>query len=156
MSVGDVEEARIAIKAGAQAICLGYNLLQSEALDDLVTEIATAGCGVLARSPLLYGLLSGTWSSQRKFAEEDHRSRRWAFDAFEARLEQVDELRFLIGPDHPDLATAALRYVLTNTLVSTAIVGARTPYQVSTAVEAADAGPPYVGDEDMARIKKLL
>lgn len=153
-SVGDADEARIAITAGAQAICLTYNLLSSQDLDDLAPEIARAGCGVLARSPLAYGMLAGQWSEGRLFAPNDHRARRWKQPAFAERIRQVNALRFLVGPDHRDLATAALRFVLTNSAVTTAIVGARSPYQISAAVEAAS-GPPYLSDDDTMRLAKL-
>lgn len=156
VSVGDEDEARLAIKAGAHAICLPYSMLSPYALDDLVTELATSGCGVIARTPLLYGMLAGQWSPMKEFEDDDHRAHRWSLDAFEARIRQVDDLRFLVGAEHRDLATAALRYVMTNTLVSTAAVGARTPRQIKHAVAAVSGGPPYMGDDDLLRIAKVL
>lgn len=153
-SVGDAEEARIAIDAGAQAICLTHNLLNGVRLDDLITDLATAGCGVLARSPLMYGLLAGRWPPDRKFAEEDHRGRRWTRDSLEERVRQVDELRFLVGERHEDLATAAIRFVLTHASVTCALVGARRPSQIDHAVDAAT-GPPYLSDDDMLRLAKV-
>lgn len=154
VSVGDAEEARLAIGAGAQAICLTYNMLRPNDLEDLAADIATAGCGVLARSPLMYGMLAGHWTRDRLFAEDDHRGRRWNQVAFGERVRQVNELRFLVGKDHPDLATAALRFVLTSAHVTTAVVGARSPYQIASAVDAAS-GPPYLSDDDVLRLKKV-
>lgn len=153
VSVGDADEARIAIAAGAQVICLTYNLLVPSALDDLASDIARAGCGVLARSPLAYGLLAGQWGEGRLFAAGDHRARRWSATAFAERIRHVNALRFLVGARHRDLATAALRFVLTNPSVTSAIVGARSPAQIRAAVEAAD-GPPYLSDDELARITK--
>jgi aryl-alcohol dehydrogenase-like predicted oxidoreductase len=154
VSVGDVDEARMAIAAGAQAICMSVSLLERRGLEDLGAELAQAGCGVLARSPLAYGMLAGQWAESRVFAADDHRARRWGFAAFGARLRQVNTMRFLVGPRHPDLATAALRYVLGQPYVTTAIVGARTAMQVASAAQAAD-GPPYLEDDDLARLAKL-
>lgn len=153
MSVGDAEEARLAIDAGAQAICITYNLLCPHALEDLADRVAEHGVGVLARSPLMYGLLAGRWSDGRRFAEDDHRDRRWNRASFEDRIRQVEELRFLVGPDHPDLATAALRFVLSHSAVTSAVVGARNPYQIGAAVDAAS-GPPYLTDDDVVRLAK--
>lgn len=155
VSVGDAEEARMAINAGAQALCLTHNLLSHQILDDIETDVAVAGCGVLARSPLMYGMLAGNWSTRRKFADGDHRGRRWNQDAFDERIRQVDELRFLVGEAHPDLATAALRFVLGSGGVSAAIVGARSPYQVTAAVEAAASGAPYLDPDDVLRLAKI-
>ena len=155
VSVGDAEEARLAITAGANAICLTYNVLRAYDLEDLATEIATAGCGVLARSPLMFGLLAGQWSERKQFEDDDHRTRRWGLDAFTVRIRQIEDLNFLVGHEHHDLATAALRFVLTNTLVTTAIVGARTPKQIRHAAGVAN-GAPYVSDDDLARIAKVI
>lgn len=154
VSAGDSAEARLAISAGAQAICLPYNLLVPQDLEDLAADIARAGCGVLARSPLSYGLLAGQWSESRIFAAGDHRARRWSQLAFAERIRQVNAMRFLVGAQHPDLATAALRFVLAHPAVTTAIVGARSPVQVGSAAEAAS-GPPYLSDDDMMRIVKV-
>lgn len=154
MSVGDAEEARLAIEAGAQAICLTYNLLTPHALEDVADRIQKAGVGVLARSPLMYGLLAGRWAETRRFAEDDHRDRRWNRTSFEDRIRQVDELAFLVGPEHPDLATAALRFVLSHAAVTSAVVGARNPYQIGAAVDAAS-GPPYLSDDDVVRLAKM-
>ncbi len=153
VSVGDADEARLAITKGAQAICLTYNLLRTIDLDDLVPEIARSGCGVLARSPLAYGMLAGQWGETRTFAPGDHRARRWKQPAFVERIRQVNALRFLVGPEHADLATAALRFVLSSGEVSAAIIGARSPYQVMAAVEAANG--PRISDDDVMRLAKV-
>lgn len=153
MSVGDAEEARLAIEAGAQAICLTYNLLTPHALQDIAERVQEQGVGVLARSPLMYGLLAGRWSDSRRFGDDDHRCRRWNRAAFEDRIRQVDALHFLVGSDHPDLATAALRFVLSHAAVTSAVVGARNPYQIGAAIDAAN-GPPYLSDDDMIRLAK--
>lgn len=154
VSVGDVDEARVAIQAGAQAICIAYNLLNPQDLEDLGPDLAQAGCGVLARSPLAYGLLAGQWAESRTFAPDDHRGRRWGFAAFNERIRHVNALRFLVGARHPDLATAALRFVLSQSKVTSAIVGARTATQVATAAQAAS-GPPYLDDEELIRLAKV-
>ncbi len=154
VSAGDVEEAGLAIEAGAQAICITHNLILWKDLDDLVGELTKAGCGVLVRSPLHYGMLAGQWAEDRRFASDDHRGHRWSQLAFSERIRQVNQLRFLVGAQHHDLATAALRFVLTHSAVTSAIVGARTPYQASAAAEAAS-GPPYISDDDMMRLVKV-
>jgi aryl-alcohol dehydrogenase-like predicted oxidoreductase len=153
-SVGTADQARLAIAAGAEAICVPHNLFSTALLDDLASDIASAGCGVLARSPLMYGLLAGQWGTTRRFSPDDHRVRRWSRGALTSRVREIDSLRFLVGENHRDLATAALRFVLTHNAVTCALVGARTPYQVAAAVEAAE-GPPYLSDDEMMRLAKL-
>lgn len=154
VSAGDAEEARLALRAGAQALCITHNLLHPGNLSDLREELAEQGCGVMARSPLMYGMLAGHWAPDRLFAKDDHRSHRWSHFAFGERIRQVNELRFLVGPRHPDLATAALRFVLADGHVTSATVGARSPYQIAAAVEAAS-GPPFMSDDELRRLEKV-
>ncbi|MBX3270191.1 MAG: aldo/keto reductase [Sandaracinaceae bacterium] len=154
VSVGDAEEARLAVDAGAQVVCLPYNLLMPQTLEDVAGRVRDQGVGVLARSPLMYGLLAGRWTEARRFAEDDHRDRRWNRTSFQERIRQVGELEALVGPEHPDLATAALRFGLSHTAVSSVLVGARNPYQIGAAVDAAS-GPPYLSDADVILLAKL-
>ncbi len=155
VSAGDADAARIAIAAGAEAVCLVYNVLLGDDVHDLSGDISVSGCGVLARSPLAYGLLSGRWSAERRFAEGDHRRDRWSPEALRARVQQVQQLRFLVHGKVPSLAAAAIRYVLANAVVTTAVVGARTAAQVAAAAECAD-GPPYLPDEDLVKLPQVL
>lgn len=155
VSAGDTDEARVAIAAGARAICITHNLLAPNALEDLAAEVARSGCGILARSPLSYGLLAGQWSEGRVFAQDDHRARRWSAKAFAERVRQVNAFRFLVGPKHPDLATAALRFVLSHPAVTTAIVGARTPAQILSAADASSGRADLLSDDDLARLTKV-
>jgi aryl-alcohol dehydrogenase-like predicted oxidoreductase len=135
VSVGSADEARVAIACGARAICLTHHMLTPQALDDLTTEIARSGCGILARSPLSHGLLAGQWSSSRLFAAGDHRARRWSATVFAERVREVHGLRSKIGPEHRDLATAALAFALKHPAVTSALVGARSPAQILAAAE---------------------
>ncbi len=151
VSVGTLEEARLAIEHGAQVLCLVHNLVHRTDLADLLSLIEQHGVGVLARSPLLYGALSGRFEATTKFADDDHRSRRWSPEAWRRRLEDLERYRFLVDGDVPDLATAALRYVLSSSHVASAIVGARTPEQVRHAAKASRV-PPYLPPDHVARI----
>ncbi|MFW5876104.1 MAG: aldo/keto reductase [Myxococcota bacterium] len=155
-SVSSADQARRAIAAGAEAVCLVYNLLASEDVDDLASDLAVAGCGVLARSPLAYGLLTGTWQEDRTFPEGDHRRHRWTSDMLRQRVRQVNALRFLVNDDIPDLASAAVRHVLSNPVITSALVGARSPEQVSSAAQAVDGAPPYLSEEDLVKVSQVL
>ncbi|MDH5491290.1 MAG: aldo/keto reductase [Myxococcales bacterium] len=153
--VRDLETGRAAIEAGAAVISLPYNLLESDLLEDLHDDLRKAGVGVLTSSPLLYGMLGGTWTERRTFSPGDHRSARWEPEAFVQRVRTVDQLRFLVRGEVSTMASAALRYVLSSSLVTTAMLGARSPRQITRA--AANAGrPPYLPDEDIVRITQTL
>lgn len=155
VSVGDPDQARLAVQAGAQCLCLIYNLLLGDDLHDLAGELSLAGCGVLARSPLAYGLLSGRWSPERRFPPGDHRRDRWTAQALRARVQQVGSLRYLVHGKVSSMAAAAIRFVLANAVVTTALVGARTEAQVGAAAACAD-GPPYLPEEDLMKLPRVL
>jgi aryl-alcohol dehydrogenase-like predicted oxidoreductase len=154
-SVSSPDQARRAIALGAGCVCLVYNLLASDDLDDLATDLAVSGCGVLARSPLAYGLLAGTWTEERDFPKEDHRQSRWTSDALRQRVRQVGQLNFLVRDGVADLTAAALRFVLSNPHVACTLVGARTRQQVGTAAAAVRL-THRLDEEDLARISQVL
>lgn len=155
VSVGDQDRARMALAAGADALCMVYNLLASEDVHDLASEIAVADACVLARSPLAYGLLSGSWHEEMRFPAFDHRSRRWTPAEIRARVRRVNQLRFLVKGEVTSMASAAIRFVLANRLVATAITGARTVPQLEEVARAAD-GPPFLPELDLARLGSVI
>ncbi|HJK94913.1 MAG TPA: aldo/keto reductase [Polyangiaceae bacterium LLY-WYZ-15_(1-7)] len=155
VSTAGVDEARLALSKGADALCMPYNLLTADDLQDLEHEIQHAGAGVLARSPLFHGLLSGRWTEYRQFAEDDHRRARWTSKALTIRVRQVNRLRFLVHDDVRSLSTAALRFVLASPVVTSCLLGARRPVQISAAKDLAGE-PPYLPDEDLARLPQVL
>jgi aryl-alcohol dehydrogenase-like predicted oxidoreductase len=155
-SVGDDIAGRAAIHQGAEVVELAYNLLHSIDLHRLAGEIMVAGTGVLARSTLAYGLLSGTWTKDREFAEGDHRAERWTRLELEQRVAHVEALRFLVRGDVRTLRAAATRYVLANHLVSSAVLGPRSVTQLEQLVRETGAGPRYLPDEDLARLPRAL
>jgi aryl-alcohol dehydrogenase-like predicted oxidoreductase len=156
VSAGDVESGRAAIAMGAEVIEIAYNLFHSNELHRMGGEIMVNKVGVLARSTLAYGLLAGLWSKEKTFAEGDHRKDRWTAVELETRLAQLEGVRFLVRGDVHTMRAAAVRFVLANQLVSTAILGPRTVKQLDELVREVGAGPVYMSDEDLARLPRTL
>ncbi len=156
VSCGDADVARVAIELGAPVIELAYNLFHQRDLIDVTEEIRSNNVGVLARSPLAHGLLCGTWPAERTFDEGDHRRDRWTPEELTERLRQVAAMRPLVHDEIHTLRSAALRFVLANQLVTSVVVGARTAQQIEANVRAVGKEPPYLTDEDLARIPTLL
>jgi aryl-alcohol dehydrogenase-like predicted oxidoreductase len=156
VSTGDVATGRAALRAGAEVVELAYNLVHPTDMHRLAGEIIVAGAGVLARSTLAYGLLSGTWSRDREFDAGDHRAQRWTKLELERRLEQLAALRFLLSRDVPTLTAAAVRFVLSNTIVSSAVLGPRSVEQLEDVVRGVGMGPVYLRDAELARLPRAL
>lgn len=156
VSAGDVDSGRAALRKGAEVVELPYNLVQSSDLHRLAGEIIVSGAGVLAHSTLAYGLLAGSWTVDTDFAAGDHRADRWTKPEFARRLEQLAALRFLVRGDIPTLRSAAVRFVLSNRIVSSAVLGPRTVAQLEDIVREVGMGPIYLTDDDLMRIPRAL
>jgi len=157
VAAGDAGVARAAIEAGADVIELAYNAFHSADLASLASEIADARTAVLARSVLGYGLLAGLWPASKIFPEGDHRRQRWLdADELASRVRQLDALRSLQSNEVSSLRGAALRFVLSNHLVSTAVLGPRSVLQLDQLVNEAGKGPPYLDEDRLARLPVRL
>jgi aryl-alcohol dehydrogenase-like predicted oxidoreductase len=156
VSVGDLDSARAAIEAGAEVLELAYNLFHALDLHRLAGDIMVSGVGVLARSTLGYGLLAGHWTKDRSFAEGDHRVDRWTKLELERRIQQLDAIRFLVKGDVLTLRAAALRFVMANHLVSSAVLGPKSVTQLEQLVREVGAGPRYLSDDDLAALPRAL
>ena len=156
VSAGDSEIARASIDKGAEVIEVAYNLLHSIDLHRISGDVMVAKCGILARSTLNYGMLAGLWSKDREFPENDHRLERWTRLEFERRIQQLDAVRFLVKGDVLTLRAAALRFVLSNQLVSAAVLGPHSVPQLEQLVRETGMGPRYLSDEDLAALPRAL
>lgn len=156
VSAGDEDVARAAIDKGAAVLELAYNLLMPIDLHRLSGDIMVAGCGVLARSVLAYGLLCGMWAKDREFPEHDHRNERWTKMELEHRVGQLDAVRFLVKGEVLTMRGAAVRFVLANHTVSAAVLGARTVEQLEQLVRETGGGPRYLPDDDLRQLPRAL
>ncbi len=156
VAVGDAEAGRAAIDKGAEVIELAYNLIHAIDLHRLAGDAMVSGVGVLARSVLSHGLLAGLWTKERAFEAGDHRADRWTRLELERRIEQLAALRFLVRGDVQTLRGAAVRFVLANHLVSSAVLGPRSVEQLEQLVRETGAGPRYIPDEDLAALPRTL
>jgi len=156
VSAGSVEVARAAIEQGAGVISLSFNVVHAGDLLSLAFDIERTEVGVLAHSVLAFGLLCGHWSGEKIFPEGDHRADRWTSDELRRRLRQLDALRPAVGGQVLTLRSAALRYVLNNTNVSSAVLGPRSTLQLDQLVREAGKGPPYLEPTALTALKNRM
>jgi aryl-alcohol dehydrogenase-like predicted oxidoreductase len=150
-SIYTAQEGRAAIAAGARVLEITYNLIAQDEGRALLPYAAEHGVGVLARSPLANGLLTGKYTAQSEFAEDDHRSHKgeaW----LQGGLRKLDDLRFLTADGSRSLAQAALGFVLASPAVTSVVVGARSPEQFAENARACDV---RLGAEELERIELL-
>ncbi|MBV8135800.1 MAG: aldo/keto reductase [Deltaproteobacteria bacterium] len=121
--------------------------------------------GVMAYGSLAYGVLTGTMSEEMDFGSDDWRSRR-------GRLGNINLFQHLFGPDHflknlraveelkpiaqrygKSLPQFALRWTLSNPVISTALVGCRNEREVNDNVGAVGWN---ISDADMKEIDAIF
>ena len=173
VSVEKVEEALKAIEfPGVQTVQIIFNIFRQRPMELLFVEAQKRKVGILARVPLVSGLLSGKITRESRFAKDDHRNfnrHGEAFDRgetfsgvdFETGLRAVEELKSL-APKNATMAQLALRWILEFPAVTCAIPGAKRPAQVAENIGASDLPPlsrstmKMIGAIYDARIKPLV
>ncbi|HST71772.1 aldo/keto reductase [Kocuria sp. U4B] len=151
VSVERTDEALAAIARGSTAtVQIILNAFRLKPLDAVLPAARDAGVGIIARVPLASGLLSGKYSKDTRFPENDHRNYNRsgeAFDVgetfsgvdFEQGLEAVREFSGLL-PEGVTTAQAAIAWIIAQDGVSTVIPGARNVEQARANASAADTG----------------
>jgi aryl-alcohol dehydrogenase-like predicted oxidoreductase len=119
-----------------------YNLLEREAEKVLFPKAQEYGVGVIVRIPLLFGLLTGKFTRQSTFGEDDHRRMNLSAEKLDGYLTELESLNALYE-QHPDqtMAQVSLRFCITHPACHTAIPGAKTPEHVADNCAASDLGP---------------
>lgn len=119
-----------------------YNLLEREAEKELLPGAMKFNIGVIVRIPLLFGLLTGKFSRQSRFGEDDHRRMNLSPEKLEKYLEQLEKCQSLYNR-YPDQTAAqvSLRFCISHPACHLAIPGAKTDRQVADNCAASDLGP---------------
>ena len=115
----------------------GYHMFDRRAERDIFPTHERHGIGFMGYGSLAHGLLTGAFDAQTTFDSTDWRSRGGAFNMplftaenFPRNLKVVDELKGLAYERGIELYHLALAWVLSNPVLSVALVGARTAAEV--------------------------
>ena len=143
----------------------GWNMFDRRMQAEIFPYCAREEIGVMAYGSLAYGMLSGAFHPGIRFEENDWRSRggmlgslnlfRTLFgpDQFPRNLAAVEELKRLAAKYCKTLPQFALRWTLSNPVMSTALVGFRGPNEVTENLGALGWS---ISDTDMAEIDAVL
>lgn len=164
VSVESVEEGIYTIEhSNATALQVIFNIFRQKPLDRLFPLAKQKGVGILARLPLASGLLTGKFTPNDTFAENDHRrfnengerfniGETFAGLGFKKGVELAEQLRF-IADGRGNMTRAALRWVLDCDAVTCAIPGFRNVAQVTDNLGTVDV-PPFSATEQ-ARLRQF-
>lgn len=117
-----------------------YTLFRRDIENEILPYCHEHGIGVLAYGPLAHGLLGGNYTPRATFASNDWRSKSAVFrgQRFKQNLAVVDRLKELAGRHGITVSQLAIAWVLAQSTVDVAIVGARHPQQLKQTAVAAD------------------
>ncbi|MFW5886045.1 MAG: aldo/keto reductase [Halanaerobium sp.] len=164
VSVEKVEEAMKALEyENVATVQIIFNMFRHKPADEFFAKAKEKGVGIICRVPLASGLLTGKFSKDSTFAENDHRNFNRdgeAFDKgetfsgvdFELGLKAVDELE-KIKPEGLTMAQFALKWILMHDAVSCVIPGGKKPWQVKDNAAASEA--PDLSDEVMEKVDEI-
>ena len=143
VSISSIEEGMEIVKRGwGNALQVLYNVLNQAPADELLPLAKERGFGVIARVPLASGLLTGKYREGAVFAADDIRQNFLTQRRMAEVTQRVDEVKSIIGGAARSIAEGALRFVLANDTVSTAIPGARNVRQIEANAAASEAKLP--------------
>jgi len=141
-SVETVEEGLICLEQpGLLSLQVIFNIFRQKLVTDLLPQAQAKGVGIIVRLPLASGLLSGKFTANTTFPENDHRNynkngevfnvgETFAGLPFQTGIDIVETIKSEILPSTLTMVQLALRWLLDHPAVSSIIPGASTPKQV--------------------------
>ena len=142
ISTKSSKESLIAIEQfDFQTVQINFNLVDQRAIETgLLAKCQAKGIGVIARTPLCFGFLTGKYSSKSNFDASDHRSK-WS-------SEQIDRwasayqlfVNHLMKEEEQTNTQIALRFCLSYPEISTVIPGMLTEEHVKENVISSQLG----------------
>ena len=129
-------------RLGFKSVQVNFNLVDQRAIEiNLFNACKINGAGVIARTPLCFGFLTGKYSANDDYAKGDHRGK-WNSEQIQCWAEAYKLFSAgLANIEHQSNAQIALRYVLSFDSVSTTIPGMLTDAHVAENVAASKLGP---------------
>ncbi len=153
VSLEKTADGIVAIETGKpDTLQVVYNILHQDPEEQLFPLAQQEHIGIIARVPLERGVLSGRFKSTAEFAQRDWRRGVFPDETLTQANAAVEQLQFLVKGEVPNLAQAALRFVLCHPAVSTMIPGIRTVKQAED--NAAASGKPLPA-ADVKRLQEL-
>ena len=112
-----------------------YNILDRKIENKIISLCNKFKMGIIAYGPLSQGLLTGKYNQKTKFDSTDRRSRNtyknFQGKRFKANLEIITQIKKIAQKYNKTCSQIALRWILENHSITSAIVGAKNPKQIT-------------------------
>jgi aryl-alcohol dehydrogenase-like predicted oxidoreductase len=157
VSVETVEEGFICLEnPNVKSLQVIFNIFRQKPLEKLLPEAHKKGVGILVRLPLASGLLTGKFTIDHVFEDDDHRNfnengaafnvgETFAGLGFVKGVELSNQIKWIAYERH-SMASAALRWILDQREISCIIPGFKNQKQVMDNLQAA-ATKPFLENE---------
>lgn len=130
-----------ALRTGlVDAVQVIYNIFDQAPDDELLPACKELNVGVIARVPLDEGGLSGKLTKDTKFPKDDWRAGYFNPKNLANTVERAEKLKAVLPPGM-SLPEMAVRFVLSNPVVTTQIIGMRKLDHVRENISLSDKGP---------------
>lgn len=147
------EDAMMIVESGmVDTIQVIYNIFDQSPEDELLPVAKQNNVGVIARVPFDEGSLTGKFTFDATFPDNDFRARYFRGNRMKETVDRVEKLKFLVRGEIKSLAHGALKYCLSNPAVSAVIPGIRTPEQAEWNCAASDGKP--LAPHELKELKK--
>lgn len=136
-----LDSLKEALKYGQiTTVQMPYNLVDRGAENNLLPFCKENDIATIAYTPIAKGLLTGKYDKGTRFSPNDSRSRHKYFqdEELSKNLEVVGKVKIVANKLNKTPAQIALRWVLENNCVTTAVFGAKNSAQVEENVIASD------------------
>ncbi|PLT31286.1 aldo/keto reductase [Peribacillus deserti] len=173
VSVETVEEGLICLQnPNVKSLQVIFNIFRQKPLEGLLPEAYKKGVGILVRLPLASGLLTGKYTKDHVFEEDDHRSfnengevfnvgETFAGLGFQKGVQLANQLNW-ISEGRKSMASAALRWILDQKEISCIIPGFKNQKQVADNLSSITEKPFTQQEQEKIRqfydsqVKKLI
>ena len=150
VSIERIDEGLAALEHDISAIEVIFNMYRQRPAEELFKKAAENNVGIIVRVPLASGMLTGTYTADKTFGPNDHRTYNRNGESFDkgetfsgvdyiTGIRSAERLKAELPTD--DLAGMALRWCLMFPEVSVVIPGASRPEQIVRNVAASELPP---------------
>jgi aryl-alcohol dehydrogenase-like predicted oxidoreductase len=164
VSVETVEEGLLAMEnPNVAALQVIFNMFRQKPITELFPVAQEKNVGILARVPLASGLLTGKFSTNHEFEDDDHRKFNQNGEAFNVGetfaglpftkgVELSKQLEW-VAEGRGNMTRAALKWILSHEAVSSVIPGFKTVKQVEDNLAAVNV--PAFSDQELEKIRSF-
>jgi len=134
------------------AVQVIYNLFEQEPAAELLDVAGETGTGIIVRVAFDEGVLTGKFTKETSFAEDDFRRNYFAGDRLERAVSRTEEIRADIEGTGLTLPQVALKFALAHPAVSTVIPGMRNAAQAEANCGVSDL--PDIPEELLIKLRR--